>query len=141
MKWRRSSQTGLSRGGPAESGARRSGRPAFRTCCPRCAVPFPLLLRGDWFERGLRCAECGVAVREDSPHLAPSDREIGYAMSGLSLIERTAATADMIELSGPFRWEQGLVLVVPASAKEYKDRFIDDIIAEDSAADGPGLRP
>ena len=62
-------------------------------------------------------------------------------MSRLSLIERTAATADMIELSVPFRWEHGLVLVVPASAKEYMDRLIDEVTAEHSATEGPGLRP
>jgi len=119
----------------------RSSRPGFRTCCPRCGAPFPIVVRGEWLETSPRCAECGVAVRDDSPQLAPSDWEIAYDLSELPLIVRTAITADMIEVRVPFRWDDALVLVVPPSAEDYMDQLIDDVTADDPAADAPGERP
>lgn len=137
MTWRRSAPPELAVVSSKRRRDRLAGRPAFRSCCPRCGVPFPQVMRGEWFETSLRCTECGVAVREDSPPLAPSPDDIGYALGEFSILERTAITADLIELRIPFRWENGLVLVVAKDLEEYVDRLIDDVTADDAEGDPP----
>ncbi len=73
-----------------------------------------------------------MAVLEDSPPLAPTDDEVAYNCDGLALLERTTVTADLIELGSPFRWEAGLVLVVPASAEDHVDRVLDDVLGDET---------
>jgi len=107
----------------------RGRRPVFRSHCPRCGTRFPLEGRGEWFETSARCAECGVAVIEDTTPLAPGGAELAYTLDGLALVERTAVTADLIELRVPFRWEDDLVLVVPTIAEDLMDRLVDDVSA------------
>ncbi len=95
-------------------------------------MEFPQEFRGEWFETSQRCRECGVAVLEDSAPLAPIDDEVAYTCDGLTLLERTAVTADLMERRIPFRWEDGLVLVVTASAEDHVDRVLDDVLGDET---------
>ncbi len=113
----------------------------FRTHCPRCGTRFPTVFRGEWFETGLRCGECGVAVQSCSPPLAVSGDEVAYALSGLALMERVAVTADLIEARIPFRWEDGHVLVVPAAVEAHVDRLVDDVTTDAREPGTSGARP
>lgn len=124
--------------GPAGRGSRRS---AYRSHCPRCGTRFPTAFRGEWFETSPSCAECGVAVAGDTPLLAPSAGEVAYALPDLALIERAAITADLMEEAVPFRWEDGLVLVVPGAAEARVDMLVDDIAGGDGESKAPGVGP
>lgn len=88
---------------------------------------------GEWFETSDRCAECGVAAVDDALALPPTDAEVAYTLSDLSLVERTAVTAGLIEQRVPFRWEDDLVLVVPPTAEAFVDRLIEDVSGLDAA--------
>ena len=110
---------------PGPSG-RPVGPPTFRHHCPRCGNRFPQEILGEWFRTSGRCGDCGVAVLEDSPQLAPGAAEVGYSLIELSVAERAAITADLVEVRVPFRWEDDLVLVVPATGAGLVDQLIDD---------------
>lgn len=118
--------------------SRRTGPtgPAFRDHCPRCGVPLPQEPLGEWFRTSERCAECGVAVVVDAPLLRPTEGEIAFALDGLSLTERTAVTAGLIERRLPFRWDDDLVLVVPPALEAHIDRLIADVTGENPAYEG-----
>ncbi len=68
---------------------------------------------------------------EDVPPLAPAAGEIAYALAGLTLIERTAVTADLFDLHVRFRWEDDLVIVVPATAEDFVDRLLDEVVPDE----------
>lgn len=114
-----------------------ASRPVFSPFCPRCGARFLLDMRGEWFETSQRCSQCGVAVLEHLPPLAPTSAEVGYRLAELTLVERTAVTAELIERRLPFRWEEDLVLFVPEAAEEVVDRLVDEVAGEvaDDAAD------
>jgi hypothetical protein len=77
-----------------------------------------------------RCRECRLAVT-DTAMLAPSDDEIRYDLAEWSVTVRAPATAALMEMGIPYRWEESLVLVVPASAEEAVDQLIDELEGEE----------
>ena len=109
---------------------------AFHRHCPRCGAPFPQLFLGEWFETSQRCAECGVAAVDDALGLAPSDAEVAYTLGELTLVERTAVTAELVDREVPYRWEDELVLVVPPTAEALVDRLVDEVSGIDPSSAG-----
>ena len=88
------------------------------TYCPRCGARFPEELRGELLESTRRCVDCAVLVTDPPLMLAKGndEDEVDYDLGEWMVAERSAATAALSEVDIPFRWEQDLVLVVPAVA-------------------------
>ncbi len=104
--------------------------------CPRCGTPYGMEIRGDWFRTSAQCVECGVAVGDVTGMLKPSDDEVRYELEEWPAPDRALVTAALVELDAPYRWEPGLVLVVPAAAESDVDRLLDDSATGDQDADG-----
>ena len=115
--------------------------------CPRCGTPFPEEVKGDWFEQGRRCADCGVEVADPPLTLAKGndEDEVDYDLAEWLVSERTSATVALTGVEIPYRWEANLVLVVPAVAEEEVDLLLDELddveeLEEDDAGgDGGAL--
>jgi hypothetical protein len=77
---------------------------------------------------------------EDPPEmLAPSgndDDQIAYDLIEWPPEDRTIATADLVELGIPYRWEDNVVLIVPAAAEEQVDAILDEIDENALSEDG-----
>jgi hypothetical protein len=76
------------------------------------------------------CVECGLSL-EDPPEVLPpsevDDDQIAYDLVEWPPEDRTIATADLVEMGIPYRWEDALVLVVPATAEAQVDAILDEI--------------
>src|SRR5207253_729373 len=76
------------------------------------------------------CIECGLAL-EDPPEILPpaenDDEQVAYDLVEWPPEDRAIATADLVELEIPYRWEDGLVLIVPATAESQVDAVLDEI--------------
>src|SRR5688500_10810219 len=76
------------------------------------------------------CIECGLSL-EDPPEVLPpsevDDDQIAYELVEWPAEDRTIATADLVEMGIPYRWEDNLVLVVPATAEAQVDAILDEI--------------
>jgi hypothetical protein len=84
------------------------------------------------------CVECGLSMEDPPDMLAPSaddDDQIAYDLVEWPAEDRTIATADLVELGIPYRWEDNLVLIVPAAAEEQVDAILDEI-DENALGDG-----
>ena len=97
--------------------------------CPRCGVAFREEVKGDWFESTIRCPDCALTVTEPPLMLARGndEDEVDYDLGEWLVVERSAATAALSEVDIPYRWEQDLVLVVPAVAEEEVDLILDEL--------------
>ena len=97
--------------------------------CPRCGAPFREDFKGDWFESSVRCTECALTVSEPPLMLAKAsgEEEVDYDLGEWEVGERSAATAALLEVDIPYRWEPDLVLVVPAVAEEEVDLLLDEL--------------
>jgi hypothetical protein len=76
------------------------------------------------------CTDCGLALEEPPGMLAPSgndDDQIAYDLVEWPAEDRVIATDDLVELDIPYRWDDGLVLVVPAAVEEQVDALLDEI--------------
>ncbi len=102
--------------------------------CPRCGAEFPVEALGGYIRVSVKCPDCRLAITDVPAMLEPSDDEVGYELSEWPVSERGPVTAALIEQEIPYRWEAGLVLVVPASTEEQVDRLLDDLeaVAADS---------
>jgi hypothetical protein len=88
------------------------------------------------------CVECGLALREPPQVLAPSevdDEQVAYDLVEWPPEDRVIATDDLVELAIPYRWEDGLVLVVPVTAEEQVDALLDEIDENAEAGDEDAL--
>ena len=66
--------------------------------------------------------------------------EVDYDLGEWLVAERSAATAALAEVDIPYRWEQDLVLVVPAVAEEEVDLILDGLEeVEELEDDGEGV--
>jgi hypothetical protein len=103
--------------------------------CPRCGAEFGQEFKGEWFSTAVRCAECGITVADPPLMLArgPADDEVEYSLSDWSVPERGTATSALAEVDIPYRWEPGLILVVPAVAEDEVDLLLEEL----DVADGP----
>src|SRR5947209_11576187 len=104
--------------------------------CPRCGADLSVEFRGEWFRTREQCPDCGVALQDPPGMLRPSDDEVEYGLDEWLAADRAAVTAALAALDAPYRWEPGLVLVVPAAAESDVDRLLDDI--EGAEVDGGG---
>jgi len=99
------------------------------TYCPRCGARFPEELRGELLESTRRCVDCAVLVNDPPLMLAKGndEDEVDYDLGEWLVVERSAATTALSEVDIPYRWEQDLVLVVPAVAEEEVDLILDEL--------------
>jgi hypothetical protein len=115
------------------------------TYCPRCGARFPEELRGEMAESTRRCVDCAVLVTDPPLMLAKGDDEVDYDLSEWLVPERGAATAALAGVDIPYRWENDLVLVVPAVTEDEVDRLLDELEEveeldeEEPAGDGGAL--
>ena len=109
--------------------------------CPRCGAPFAPDVNIEFSTTQVLCVECGLSL-EDPPELLPTseveDDQIAYDLSEWPAEDRAIASADLVELEIPYRWEDNLVLVVPAVAEEQVDAILDEI-EENALAEEEGL--
>jgi hypothetical protein len=76
------------------------------------------------------CTDCGLALEDPPGMLAPStsdEDQIAYDLVEWPAEDRVIATDDLVELDIPYRWEDGLVLVVPAAVEDQVDALLDEI--------------
>ena len=105
--------------------------PSVVLFCPRCGVELPVQFRGEWFSTNPRCLDCGVALAETPPMLAPSEEELQYGLDEWPLPDRVALTIALAADGIPYRWEPDIVLVVPEVAEEEVDLLLDHLEAQD----------
>ncbi len=103
--------------------------------CPRCGTEFPHKFRGEWFDSGPICSDCGVAVADPPPMLAPSDAEVTYGLDEWPVTDRAALVAALVDDDILYRWEPGIVLAVPEAAEEVVDGILDDLEVSDADAE------
>ena len=109
--------------------------------CPRCGALFAPDVNMEFSTTQLLCVECGLALEEPPQVLAPAevdDEQVAYDLIEWPPEDRAIATADLVELEIPYRWEDGLVLVVPAAAEAQVDALLDEI-DENAATDDEAL--
>ncbi|HVW31499.1 MAG TPA: hypothetical protein VHL53_03070 [Acidimicrobiia bacterium] len=107
--------------------------------CPNCGALFAPDVNLEFSSTQGLCIECGLPLEEQAEVLAPAendDDQIAYDLIEWPPGDRTIATADLVELGIPYRWEEGVVLVVPASAEEQVDALLDEI--DENAEAEPG---
>jgi hypothetical protein len=111
--------------------------------CPRCGTPFSETFKGEWFESSVRCAECALTLDEAPLMLAHGndEDEVDYDLGEWRVGERSSATAALHDADIPYRWEDGLILVVPAVAEAEVDLLLDELeeveeLDEDDEDDG-----
>lgn len=109
--------------------------------CPRCGNQLAEQIKGEWFESATPCGACGLVLTEPPLMLAegPAEEEVEYDLDGWDVPERAAVTAALVEVDIPYRWEQDLVLVVPAVAEDEVDVLLDELDpVEEADADPAG---
>ncbi len=98
--------------------------------CPRCGAQFAPDVNIEFASSQVLCVECGLSMEDPPDLLEPSDYDddqIAYDLVEWPPEDRTVATADLVELGIPYRWEDNVVLVVPAAAEELVDAILDEI--------------
>jgi hypothetical protein len=116
--------------------------------CPRCGAQFAPDVNLEFATTQLLCVECGLSMEDPPEMLAPSendDDQIAYDLVEWPPEDRTIATGDLVELEIPYRWEDNVVLIVPAAAEEQVDAILDEIdenaMGEDGELAGDALLP
>jgi hypothetical protein len=107
--------------------------------CPRCGAVFAPDVNMEFSTTQVLCVECGLSLEDPPEMLAPSgndDDQIAYDLVEWPPEDRTIATADLVELGIPYRWEDNIVLIVPATAEEQVDGILDEIDENAMAGDG-----
>lgn len=98
--------------------------------CPRCGAVFAPDVNMEFATTQVLCVECGLSMEDPPEMLVPSandDDQIAYDLVEWPPEDRTIATADLVELGIPYRWEDNVVLIVPAAAEEQVDSVLDEI--------------
>ena len=103
--------------------------------CPRCGSEFPAKFRGEWFDSGPICSDCGVAIGDPPVMLAPSEAEMTYGLDEWPVADRAAVTGALVDDDVPYRWEAGIVLVVPDAVEALVDGILDDLEGSGPAPD------
>lgn len=77
----------------------------------------------------MTCEACALTLAEPPLLLAPgpADEEVEYSLADWEVPERVAAVSAMADVDIPYRWEPGLVLVVPAVAEEEVDLLLEEL--------------
>jgi hypothetical protein len=109
--------------------------------CPRCGAFFAPDVNMEFSTTQVLCRECGLSLEDPPVALAPAENDedqIAYDLAEWPPEDRAIASADLVELGIPYRWEDNIVLVVPAGAEEQVDAILDEIdenaLASDEAA-------
>ncbi len=111
------------------------------TYCPRCGTSYDENVGGELIDASLRCVECALTVTEPPAMLAPgnTEEEVEYDLAEWKVSERSSASAALLEVDIPYRWEAALVLVVPAVAEDEVDLLLDELDQVDELAEAaPG---
>ena len=84
-----------------------------------------------------RCSDCHLTVGDPPAMLAPGpdDEEVEYDLEEWDVGERGAVTAALVNADIPYRWEAGLVLVVPTVAEDEVDLLLDELDEVDELAE------
>jgi hypothetical protein len=104
--------------------------------CPRCGALFAPDVNLEFASTAVLCIECGLALVEPPHMLAPAENDneqVAYDLIEWPPEDRVIATDDLAELGIPYRWEDGVVLVVPAANEEQVDALLDEI--DENASD------
>ena len=107
--------------------------------CPRCGAFFAPDVNMEFSTTQVLCVECGLTLEDPPQILAPSevdDDQVAYELVEWPPEDRVIATDDLVELGIPYRWEDGLVLVVPATAEAQVDALLDEIDENANGDDG-----
>ncbi|HEV3364152.1 MAG TPA: hypothetical protein VG795_08425 [Acidimicrobiia bacterium] len=110
--------------------------------CPRCGAPFAPDVNIEFSATQGLCVECGLSLEDPPAYLEPSeidDDQIAYELAEWPPEDRTIASADLVELGIPYRWEENCVLVVPAGVEEQVDAILDEIDEHALASDEEAL--
>jgi hypothetical protein len=110
--------------------------------CPRCGALFAPDVNMEFSTTQALCVECGLSIEDPPEYLAPSevdDDQIAYDLAEWPPDDRAIASADLVELGIPYRWEENLVLVVPAGVEEQVDAILDEIDENALASDEDAL--
>ena len=110
--------------------------------CPRCGAYFAPDVNMEFSTTQVLCVECGLSLEDPPAVLAPSendDDQIAYELAEWPPEDRAIATADLVEVEIPYRWEDNVVLVVPAGAEEQVDAILDEIDENALASDESAL--
>ncbi len=109
--------------------------------CPRCGAFFAPDVNMEFSTTQVLCRECGLSLEDPPVALAPAENDedqIAYDLAEWPPEDRAIASADLVELGIPYRWEDNIVLVVPAGTEEQVDAILDEIdenaLASDEAA-------
>jgi hypothetical protein len=95
--------------------------------CPRCGTELAVEFRGEWFDTSRKCSDCGVALADPPAQLAPADDEVTYGLDEWPVADRVLLTQGLATDGLPYRWEAGVVLVVPGAAEAVVDGILDDL--------------
>ena len=89
--------------------------------CSRCGALFAADVNMEFSTTALLCVECGLSL-EDPPEILPpseaDDDQVAYDLAEWPPEDRVIASADLVELGIPYRWEDNLTLVVPAGGRD-----------------------
>jgi Zn ribbon nucleic-acid-binding protein len=110
--------------------------------CPRCGAQFAPDVNVEFASTQLLCVECGLSMENPPEMLEPADNDddqIAYDLVEWPPEDRTIATGDLVELGIPYRWEDNVVLVVPAGVEEQVDAILDEIDENALASDEEAL--
>jgi predicted RNA-binding Zn-ribbon protein involved in translation (DUF1610 family) len=107
--------------------------------CPRCGTPLRDRFLGEWFETNPQCQDCGVALGEARPMLAPSSDDVEYALGDWPAVDRAVVTDVLAGKGIRYRWIPGPqpVLAVPAPAEEEVDVLLDGFDDAGAVDDNP----
>jgi len=105
--------------------------------CPRCGARYPEAHGTLLLDSTRRCEECAVTMADSPLMLAQGDPddEVQYDLGEWDVDERGSATAALLDVDIPYRWEADLVLVVPAVAEEEVDQLLDGLEDDEDAGD------
>ena len=110
--------------------------------CPRCGAFFAPDVNLEFSRTQVLCRECGLSMEDPPAPLAPAETEedqIAYDLAEWPPEDRSIASADLVELDIPYRWEENYVLVVPAAVEEQVDAILDEIDENAMAGDEEAL--
>jgi len=110
--------------------------------CPRCGALFAPDVNMEFSSTQVLCMHCGLSMEDPPPMLEPSDvddEQIAYDLAEWPAGDRAIATADLVELGIQYRWDDNVVLVVPATAEEQVDAILDEIDENAESGDEAAL--
>ena len=106
--------------------------------CPHCGALFAPDPNLEFSSTQALCVECGLPLEGPAPlPSAENDNEqVAYDLIEWPPEDRVIATDDLVELGIPYRWEDGVVLVVPAAHEAQVDELLDEIDANAAGEEG-----